>query len=250
MSGSIYMGTSGAIVQQLRLEMLSNNLANINTSGFKRDLAVYGAADPETGMPLGVGGTLQDDGSYPLPILPLSLSIDFSQGPLETTGNPLDVALNGDGFFSVQTPGGVQYTRQGSFSLNADGQLVTLEGFPVLGESGPITIEGDRIAIDGDGSIIVDGDEVDRLQIVDFSKPYSLSRTEGTRFIPDNPNDAGATPENTTLVQGSVEVSNTEAITAMTEMIEVNRLFEAYQKVIQTTSDLDQQAAQDLGRIE
>jgi len=250
------MGTSGAIVQQLRLEVLAGNLANINTSGFKRDLAVYGPSDanrgsdsgPGTGVPLG-GGSIQDNGAFPLPALPLSIAVDFSQGPLETTGNPLDVALNGDGFFAVETPGGVEYTRQGSFSLNADGRLVTLEGLPVLGESGPITIDGGQIAIDGDGTIVVDGDEVDRLRIVDFAKPYRLSRTEGARFRPDDPNDGGTAPGNpVTAVQGSVEVSNTDAITAMTEMIEVNRLYEAYQKVIQTTGELDRKAAQELGR--
>lgn len=248
MSGAIYMGTSGAIVQQLRLEILANNLANINTSGFKKDLAAYGATDVDTGVPLGTGISVAGDGGLGLPVLPLSVEIDFSQGSLKTTGNPLDIALSGDGFFSVETPGGIEYTRQGSFSLNSDGRLVTQDGLPVLGESGPIMIEGDRISLDGDGSIVVDGDEVDRLRIVDFEKPYRLRRTEGARFAVDGPDQGGSLPENTTVVQGSVEVSNIEAITAMTEMIEVNRLYEAYQKMIRTAGDLDQKAAQELGR--
>ncbi|WP_373501720.1 flagellar basal-body rod protein FlgF [Desulfococcus sp.] len=250
MSGAIYMGASGAVVQQLRLEILSNNLANLGTSGFKRDLAVFSEAAQPPGTQQGAGAAASGDPRFPHPVLPFGQSTDFSQGSLETTDQPLDVALNGDGFFSIQTPKGVEYTRQGSFSLNAESRLVTPEGFPVLGESGPITIEGEKVTITGEGDILVDDGEVGRLQIVDFSKPYRLKRTEGTRFVPENPNAAGAPPETTTVVQGAVEVSNTEAITAMTQMIEVNRLFESYQKVIQTTSEMDQKAARELGRIE
>lgn len=250
MSGAIYMGASGALVQQLRLEVLSNNLANSGTSGFKRDLEVFATAGEAPENTRNTGAAASDDPRFPLPVLPFGQSIDFSQGALETTDRPLDVALDGGGFFSIQTPGGVQYTRQGSFSLNAESRLVTSDGFPVLGESGPITIDGEKVTITGEGDILVDDAEAGRLQIIDFTKPYRLKRTEGTRFVPETPNAVGAPPENTTVVQGAVEVSNTEAVTAMTRMIEVNRLFESYQKVIQTTSEMDQKAARELGRIE
>ena len=250
MSGAIYMGTSGAILQQLRLEVLANNIANVNTAGFKQDLAVFGRESSNRNASPEGGGPASGDPGRLQPMLPFDRRVDFSQGPVETTERPLDVALNGDGFFAVQTLGGVQYTRQGSFSLNADNQLVTADGLPVLGEAGPITIDGDAVSITVEGDILVDDEEVDRLQIVDFPKPYRLRRTAGARFVPEGPGAVGAPPEETTVIQGAVEVSNTEAITAMTQMIEVNRLFESYQKVIQTTSEMDQKAARELGRIE
>lgn len=250
MSGAIYMGASGAVVQQLRLEILANNLANLGTSGFKRDLAVFSAAAPEAQTARSPGAPASGDPRFPLPVLPFGQSVDFSQGALETTDRPLDVALDGGGFFAVQTPGGVEYTRQGSFSLDAESRLVTSEGFPVLGESGPITIDGNRVTITGEGDILVDDNEAGRLRIVDFSKPYRLKRTEGTRFVPESANTGAERPEAVNVVQGAVEVSNTDAITAMTQMIEVNRLFESYQKVIQTTGEMDQKAARELGRIE
>lgn len=250
MSGAIYMGASGAVVQQMRLEILANNLANLGTSGFKRDLAVFSAAAPSAENDRNTGAPASGDPGFPLPVLPFGQSVDFSQGAFETTERPLDVALDGDGFFAVQTPGGVEYTRQGSFSLDAESRLVTSDGFPVLGDSGPITIDGEIVTITGEGDILVDDNEAGRLRIVDFPKPYRLKRTEGTRFVPEKANAAKAVPEATTVVQGAVEVSNTEAVTAMTQMIEVNRLFESYQKVIQTTSEMDQKAARELGRIE
>lgn len=244
------MGASGAVVQQLRLEILANNLANLGTSGFKRDLAIFSAAAPEAQTVQSSGAPASGDPRFPLPVLPFAQSVDFSQGALETTDRPLDVALDGDGFFSIQTPSGVEYTRQGSFSLDAESRLVTSESFPVLGESGPITIEGDRVTITSEGDILVDDNEAGQLRIVDFPKPYRLKRTEGTRFVPESRNAAAVRPKAVSVVQGAVEASNTEAVTAMTRMIEVNRLFESYQKVIQTTSEMDQKAARELGRIE
>jgi flagellar basal-body rod protein FlgG len=174
--------------------------------------------------------------------------IDFSQGAIQTTGNPLDVAINGDGFFSIQTPDGVQYTRQGSFTLNTEGVLVTQDGYPVMGEGGEIALEEGTVEIDMQGTLYVDGDEVGRLQITDFPNAGSLKKTGNGRFIPTDPALQGRQPEDTIVRQGHLESANVNPVSAMTEMIETSRAFEAYQKVIQSTDEATAKSINDVGR--
>ncbi|MEE4359450.1 MAG: flagellar hook-basal body protein [Desulfococcaceae bacterium] len=245
MSGAIYMGASGAILQQTRLDILSDNLSNINTAGFKKNLAVFRIREMNTGeQTAGPGHALSS-----LPVLPLSTEADFSTGPLKTTGNPMDAALNGDGFFCIQTPEGVQYTRQGNFTVNAAKQLVTSDNMPVLGESGPILIDGRELTIDPEGNILVDGDSADSLRIADFPRPYSLKKAGNTRFISENPNIPENRPGNTSVIQGALELSNTDPIESLVKMIESQRFFASCQKVISTTDNMNQKAVNELGRI-
>ncbi len=246
MSGGMYLAAAGALVQQMRLEMLSNNVANINTIGYKAEKSVF-SLTPETPAVANEPPRAGNQSLSPY-APPFSAVIDFSQGAIRQTGNPLDVAIDGDGFFSVQTPDGVQYTRQGSFTLNADGVLVTQDGHPVLGEGGEIMLEEGIVEIDEEGAVYVDGDEVGRLQITDFAETRSLKKVGSGRFAMSQASVPGIRPENTSLRQGHIETANVNPVQAMTEMIETSRAFEAYQKVIQSADEATSKSINDVGR--
>ena len=246
MSGGMYLAAAGALVQQLRLETLANNVANINTSGYKGEKTIFRVAEEEpspNSQPL-VGLTQPLSPYAP----PFSTVIDFSQGAIHQTGNPLDVAINGEGFFSIQTPDGVQYTRQGSFTLNEQGVLVTQDGYPVLGDGGEITLEEGRIEIDEEGGIYLDGDEFGRLRVTAFDNKAGLRKAGNSRFVLTDPGIVGQTPEGTTLRQGYTEGANVNPVQAMTEMIETSRAFEAYQKVIQSADEATAKSINDVGK--
>jgi flagellar basal-body rod protein FlgG len=247
MSGGMYLAAAGALVQQMRLQLLANDVATINTVGYKGETSVFRVPE-ETQLAAGLPSA---EGSQSLSPYapPFSTMVDFSQGAIHQTGNPLDVALNGEGFFNVQTPDGIQYTRQGSFTLNTDGVLVTQDGHPVLGEGGQITIEGGNVEIDATGGVYADGDEVGRLQVTAFADNDSLAKTGNGRFVSKDPAAAGNRPENTGVRQGHLESANVNPVKAMTEMIETSRAFEAYQKVIQSADEATEKSINNVGKV-
>ena len=176
---------SGARAQEIRLEVLSNNMANVNTVGFKGD-RVFRIPATSTSVPEEISGaSLADnplsDSSNP----PVCTFTNFEQGHMKGTGNALDMALDGEGFFSIQTPQGIQYTRKGNFALNSNGTLVTQEGYPVLGKGGSeILISGQEVVVGAGGAIIVDGMEVDSLNIVDFANKKGLLKNGDSLYSP------------------------------------------------------------------
>ncbi len=249
MSGDLYLAGAGALLQQMRLDTIANNLANVATAGYKQDKMIFRSnpkeQQPESGLsPLPVAGQVISPYAPPMDQI-----IDFSQGPLEQTGNPLDVAIEGPGFFKVQTPEGVRYTRRGSFILDDQGVLSTPEGYPVLGQGGTITIEGSRIEIHQDGTVTVDGDEAGQLEVVDFRQPYKLKRQGRSLFAPETAAVQEIPAEGGMLSQGFVERSNVEAIRAMTEMIETLRIFESYQKVMRSIDDAEAKTVNEVGKL-
>ncbi len=246
MSGGMYLAAAGALVQQMRLEMLANNVANINTVGFKGEKSVFRVPEDAPNQPILNNPT----GVQPLSPYapPFSAVIDFSQGAVRQTGNPLDVAINGDGFFSVQTLAGSQYPSQGSFTLDPDGGLVTPDGYPVLGDGGELSLEDGTVEIDQEGGVYLDGDEVGRLQITDFVDPNSLIQAGNGRFVASDAAVRSERPETTTLSQGYLETANVNPVQAMTEMIETSRAFEAYQKVIQSADEATSKSINDVGK--
>ena len=173
--------------------------------------------------------------------------VDFSVGPVRQTQNPLDLAIMGDGFFVVQSPNGLQYTRKGSFSINDQGQLSTADGWPVMGQGGPITIDGSRLVINDQGQIFVDDNQVGTLQIEDFAKPYDLQKVGDTLFVPANDRGRSVPAEDYRIAQGSVELSNVEAIRTMTEIIETLRVFESYQRVMRAADDATAKTVNEVG---
>jgi flagellar basal-body rod protein FlgG len=245
MNSGMYAAVSGNLAAMRKLDMISNNLANVNTIGFKKDkMSFEGLLASATNPPNVPQGTTAD------PILQKeNLYIDYASGPVNQSGNPLDLAIDGDGFFAVTTPDGTAYTRQGNFRVSADGSLVTTDGYPVMGQQGgSIRILGSRVEIDAAGEVLVDGTPAGKISLVDFEKPYSLTKTGSTMFVPTDPQTAPR-PGKSGILQGHVEGSNVESISEMVQMIETNRYFEACSKVIKGFDDIAAKAANELGKI-
>jgi flagellar basal-body rod protein FlgF len=224
------------------LEVLSNNLANVNTTGYKSDKAAFRLPFDESNTT-----TNLTPGILSPYAPPMEAGIDVSAGPLVQTGNPLDAAIAGKGFFSIQSPSGSCYTRNGHFTINPDGVLSTSQGWPVMGRSGEIDIAGAKVEIGAQGEIYVDGSVVDTLKIVDFESPADLHKVGDTMFTPAENNPGQELDEGFQIAQGYVESSNVDVIRTMTEMIETMRIFEAYQKVIRSVYDTTAKTVNEVG---
>ncbi|MCD6273363.1 MAG: flagellar basal-body rod protein FlgF [Deltaproteobacteria bacterium] len=250
MSGAIYISAAGALNYQKKLEILANNIANVNTTGFKEDRTTFRIYDMESSE-TDKSTTLSAGKSEPFIPLPSGTQPVFSQGGMRQTGNTLDLAIEGEGFFSIQTPDGIRYTRNGSFNLDKDGVLVTKDGFPVLGDGGEIKIDDDDkiFTVDDEGNISADENQIGRLNIVDFPRPYALSKLGNTLFAVEDKGAKEITAERFQIKQGYIELSNVDVIKSMTEMIEAFRGYESYQKVIKSIDDVNGKAINEIGRI-
>ena len=222
-------------------ERVANNLANANTVGYKKDRMFTRILNEH----------LDNDGA-PTSDKIVSQMPDLTEGELEQTGNPLDVAIHGDGFFELSDDANdtKRYTRAGRFTLDAEGQLRTPEGYGVEGESGPIQIEktdGNPIVIDHDGTVRLGNQQVGKIRLVSFDDPTVLKRLDDASF------DAGTQEPTDVEVpdmrQGFVEGSNVNAVEEMAEMIEHFRNFETQQRSIRTTDQLLGRITRDLGRF-
>jgi flagellar basal-body rod protein FlgG len=253
MSGDIYIAAAGALASEKRMQLIANNLANVNTVGFKMDRGRYQTIKP-TDLP---GKTAADPADLAATRAHLfwnnfSSYTDFSNGALKPTDNDFDLAIVGNGFFCVQGPDGEHYTRKGDFTLNADGALVTRNGWPVLGDGGEINVDSQenpyrhaRFVVDSKGNVAVDGQLIDKLKIVDFADLNSLKKAGDTLF-----RAAGAAArevEEVRISQGFIETSNVDSVKMMTEMIEVLRGYESYQKIIQNADETYSQAIEKIG---
>jgi flagellar basal-body rod protein FlgF len=252
MENALLVGLSRQMALSHELEVVANNIANIDTTGFKADNAAFseylmsGARDGEFKGSDRRVSFVQDRDTW----------IDFSQGALQRTGNPLDVAVDGKGYLVVQTPGGPRYTRNGSFSINATGQLVTSDGDQVMGTAGPITFQvtDQDVNISGNGTITVrdggGGGEAPRgqLQVVNFDRPQLLQKDSGSSFTaPAGVNPIPA-PPGTRVVQGAIEKSNVQAIAQMTRMIEITRSYSDIAAILQQQGDQRRNALQQLSQ--
>ena len=228
------IGEMANVYQQTfeQLDFIANNVVNSNTNGFKAVKLYYNAADPEKEMAF----------------IP-QVVVDYSPGTIHRTDNPLDVAIDGEGFFAIQSEEGTAYTRQGNFTIDKDGNLVTADGDYVLGKSGnKIKLPDGEINIGEKGDVSVDGNPVDTLKIVSFNNPQALAKVKGCLFT--DPGNAGLADKNDPSVrQGHIELSNVQVVKEMTDMIDINRSVEMYQKVIQTTADQDKLATSQIGKL-
>ncbi|MFO7653933.1 MAG: flagellar hook-basal body protein [Candidatus Krumholzibacteriia bacterium] len=267
-------------IEQLRVDTLANNLANVDTDGFRQvlmtvqDAAAGGldgrsgslAAEPgetgEDGVPLGLarparnragepGGSPALPGPWPdQAALQVRQILDPRPGVLRATGRSTDLALLGPGYFAVETAEGERFTRSGAFRLDAQSRLVTASGEPVLGEGGPIRIEGGRdFTVGEDGSVQVDGTVVSRLRVVDFAEPMRLEhRSHGLLSAPA---DLAAEPverASVRMMQGQLESSNVDPIDTLVDMIAAQRAFEVASRVVQSNDDLLEKSVNQLPR--
>jgi flagellar basal-body rod protein FlgF len=231
--GEVAKASEGRIYQ---LDIVSNNLANTGTTGFKAEHYHQGA----TGI-----GAVAKEGATPRP--PFTI-VDYSQGTIQRTDNALDVAIQGEGFFTVQTREGIAYTRKGNFTINKNNQLVTQSGEFLMGNQGPITVTGKDVNIDNIGNVSVNGVVAGELKIVRFENQQALTRTKDGLFT--DPGNAGMKKmENPEIKPRQLEMSNVNSIREMVDMIDIQRSFETYQKVIQTIADLDKLATSRVGKL-
>lgn len=244
----LYTSALGLSVLNKQQEITSNNLANAQTVGYKKDVLVA-ESFPEMlhyrlNAPEDYGKTPPQVGSLSLGVNISEVFIDQSAGTRKTSENPLAMSLAGEGFFTVSTPNGERYTRNGDFTTDAQGRLVTTAGYPLIGEKGEIVLDGTGIQVDQQGRIYnSDGVAVDRLKIVDFSTP--LSKEGDTLFVGENPQTV-AEPK---VVQGTIEQSNVQILTEMVNMITIMRSYEANQKVIQSIDTSLDKAVNEVGRV-
>ena len=255
MQDSSYSAVFGALTQQHRLDSIANNLANVNTTGFKSEKLAFrdtfrryahDMIDPNT--------TINDKVPWPQPNLLAQpriseAVIDMSQGPMKSTGNPLDLAIAGDGFFRVQTPEGEFLTRQGVYHRSAEGFVVDAHGNQLLGQGGPLQIpEAGKVLVDADGGFTVDGELVDTIDLVRVEDPRVLEKM-GNSLLRIRPGaDAQTLPaEDSTVEQGFLEAANVNVVSEMVNMIEAMRAFEAYQKMISGSFEQDKKAIAEVG---
>ena len=265
----LWVPLSGAIAQQRKVETIANNVANINTPGFKRDSLVF--KEYLTAMEKGVEDIdlptqewkpadfyrsygaehahVKVDGSYS----------QFTQGNLTLTKNPLDVALNGPGFFEILGPNGVRYTRKGIFTLSHDGKLVTDQGYPVLArkqegvEQTPaertITIPPGYITVTEDGAIFSNNQKLATLSMVEFLNAHQLRKEGNSLFINNDLQNINQNKMTTTAKQGYVEESNVNAINEMARLINANRQFESIQRVIKAYDNMAAKGVNEIARF-
>jgi flagellar basal-body rod protein FlgF len=227
------------------LDLLANNAANASTGGYKADREFYSLyAAPEAIDPEGQNDTAT------MPVIEHHWT-DHSQGILQATGNPLDVALSGKGFFAVQGPAGALYTRNGSFHLTADGKLATSEGYPVNGSAGsPITVQGARpIEISGDGTVRQDGNVIGQLQVVDFTATAGLAKQGGNYFRIADPTLQPAAAGGTAVEQGKLEASNSGTAESAVRLVNIMRQFEMLQKAATLGADMSKQAIEQVAHV-
>lgn len=249
---------TGARAREQQVDALANNLANAKTAGFKGQRTVWQQiyadhskmGDPNQSMAV----------HHPVRVLPIdrlpNQTVDqytqWAQGPLEKTDNPLSVALEGEGFFMVEGPEGRPlYTRDGAFTRDAEGRLVTQSGRPVLDPNGqPITLgQGQDLFISVEGFIEDDQDVIGQLGVVRFDDPATLQRVGDNLWAPPEGGAAPQPAEETSVRQGMVEGSNISVVQTMVGLIKANRLFEMSIRAVQTYREIDQQAARDVGRL-
>lgn len=221
--------------QEQRLNQVTNNLANVDTPGYKKETVTFDE------MLYQANRFRQRVGKG------LHINTVHQQGAVQKTDAPFDLAITGDGFFQVQTPAGVRYTRAGNFQRNSENLLVTANGHPVLGADGPITITGDRVEVARDGRLSVDGALVTRLTVV-TAEPQALKK-EGENLFRLADGAAEEASPNFQILQGHLEKSNVNTVTEMTEMIDLFRAYEGQQKMIRAVDDLDDLAVRRVGSL-
>jgi flagellar basal-body rod protein FlgF len=237
MDAAMYKALSGAVAQMRRLEVTTQDLANVNTSGYKgqrlafREVLAQGVPPEERpGGWVAVGDQ----------------RTRLSPGEIHTTANPFNLALETDGFFVVQTARGERYTRNGSFTLRSDGTVITPDGNALLGEGGPIQVAGGRMEVAADGSVRSEEGDVGRIRVVRFADSGQAVK-EGASLFRSAPGNVELAPD-VRVLQGSLEQSNVSPIDGMVSLISLNRQFEAYERAMKLMDSVTERLLSDGAR--
>lgn len=268
MSKGIFTAVSGAMAQNQRMETIANNLANVNTPAFKRDAQIFKEylsayeKEPSTievpRIPASIESFYDMQGGDKSYVDTAGTYTDFSQGFLKSTGNTLDVGLEGEGFFEVASPDGPKLARSGSFSIDGDGRLVTKQGFPVLKEGAPgsdpaartIRLSSPNVTITQNGDIFENGEVVGKLSVVSANNKDALQKVGNNLYTFRNGMDPELVIANEVKVnQGFLEGSNVNAVREMTDMIAATRTFESTQKAIQAYDQMQQRLVNEVPKV-
>ena len=257
---NIYNPTSGAIAQERALEIVSNNLANMNTVGFKGDKVTFTLLEPEPFK------------NYKSPVPPANFKVNFkhlenlhgndmdyvgvaevkrdlSQGPAVQTGNKTDLMIEGNGYFAIHTDEGTRYTRAGNLSLSPEGALTTKAGYPVLGEKGAVFLRSGQFEINRSGEIFQDGKLVDRINLFEFKDPAALERVGQNLMFYGGVPEGVSKAESVSIKQGYIEGSNVNPIKNLTAMITAHRSYEAYQKAVKFFDSVMEKSSNTIGTL-
>jgi len=246
MSSNLYVSTSGALSRLNELEILANNLANVDTTGFKADQPLFQAA---------LESALLNSKGLPAPgaaglsfVAPRGVRTDHAGGSVSRTNGPLDVAIEGPGFFVVDTPAGTRYTRAGSFVVGSDGNLATPSGYPVLGDGGPIAAGSTPIRILSGGQVADQaGTVVGRLRLEEFDDP-SLLRKEGDSLFRAPPMAVGLPTEGVSLLEGALERSNVNPVREIASLIILQRAFDVSMQILKSDDAATERLLQEVSR--
>jgi flagellar basal-body rod protein FlgF len=230
-------GVETMMAQERRMDQISNNMANVNTTGYKKeDLTfwemMFNTAD-----------------SRPRVGKALKIITDQEQGAAKETGNPLDFTIAGKGFFKIQTPAGIRYTRNGNFTLNNQGQLSTADGNLVIGNGGPIVLPNAHVQVSENGQLSANGIPIDQLGVVSFADPTGLEKEGANMFRAKDLTVQEKPVLAPKIQQGFLEGSNVNIVSEMTGMIDLQQAYQSQQKAIQTTDELDQQSTSRVGKL-
>jgi len=239
MENAITAALSKQIVLAHALDIAANNVANQNTTGFKAEQARFSEYVSR------IAGTGDEDTTVSL-VYDLDSYTDFSAGGMQATHAPLDFAIDGDGFFAVQTNGGLRYTRDGHFEVSAFGELVDRNGSSVLDDSGGTILidpEEGPVLLSPDGELQQNGAPIARLGVFAFDEPGALRRTGFNQFASDAEPVAA---QDAQLRQGFIEISNVSPVKSMTDMIDILRAYESAAQIIETSSELSRNAVRTL----
>lgn len=243
----LYSAASGMLAEADRIDVISNNLANVNTAGFKKDVAVTKDFAEILITRVNDGNDTPVIGGMGTGVVVDEVATIHAAGTIKTTGNDFDLAIEGKGFFTVQTPQGIRYTRNGTFAKSTQGELVTSDGYRVLGENGPIIINGGKMTVGTDGRVLVDDVEVGQLRMRDFGDEKQLAK-EGASLYTAPAGQQGQ-PFSGSIKQGALEMSNVNVISDMVNMIANYRNYEINGKVVQAHDQLLGKAANEVGKV-
>lgn len=242
MENALLIGMTRQMALRREMSIIANNLANINTNGFKAEQPLfeeYLSRNASEDSPDDTISFVQDFGMHR----------DLREGRMEVTDNPLDIAISGEGYFKVDTPEGTLFTRNGAFELDAQGRLVTGDGYPVLSAAGTgftFGPEDGQILISGDGTISTNQGTQGRLSLVTFEDERKLQKAGGTLLTTDQPE---IPVEEVSVLQGAVESSNVQPILEMTHMISVMQAYQSANKIVEKADELQRQAISTLAKV-
>ncbi|MDR2353626.1 MAG: flagellar hook-basal body protein [Deltaproteobacteria bacterium] len=225
-SGNTYLGM---FAQEERMNLASNNMANVNTAGYKKDVPIF------------EGYLVKQSKTY------------FGQGPFKLTENDLDLALDGPGFFQIETPNGIRYSRNGTFSVNSAGEIVTADGYALLG-AGVVPPGSLKVIVDRQGQVQAVNEDLEsvvigQIELMEFEDPNMLIKEGYDFFVPKSPDFVPQPAEQTFIEQGFLEMSNVNPVSESVELIDIYRVYEALQKIVHTKQEMDQKATGELGKL-